>query len=134
MPYFSERSLEILETLHPDLQKIAHRTIKRIDFSVTEGHRTKEEHQKKLDHKPKPLTQVSWEESKHSLTPSKAGHFDPYPIDYSDRDSYHFLAGIILATGWEMGILIRWGGDWNMNWSVRDNNFDDLAHYEIIGD
>jgi hypothetical protein len=31
-----------------------------------------------------------------------------------------------------MGIKIRWGGDWNGDWKVKDNHFDDLPHFELI--
>ena len=30
-----------------------------------------------------------------------------------------------------MGINLRWGGDWNQNWEVNDNKFDDFPHFEI---
>ena len=30
-----------------------------------------------------------------------------------------------------MGLKIRWGGDWDMDTQVKDNNFDDLPHFEI---
>jgi hypothetical protein len=30
-----------------------------------------------------------------------------------------------------MGINLRWGGDWNMNFEVDDNQFDDFPHFEI---
>jgi hypothetical protein len=30
-----------------------------------------------------------------------------------------------------MGIKIRWGGDWDMDTETKDNNFDDLVHFEI---
>ncbi|KKK66847.1 hypothetical protein LCGC14_2959950, partial [marine sediment metagenome] len=26
-----------------------------------------------------------------------------------------------------------WGGDWDLDWNVRDNVFDDLGHFELIG-
>ena len=28
---------------------------------------------------------------------------------------------------------IRWGGDWDSDGEIKDNNFDDLVHIEIIG-
>ena len=29
-------------------------------------------------------------------------------------------------------IKLRWGGDWNMNFEVDDNKFDDFPHFELI--
>jgi hypothetical protein len=31
-----------------------------------------------------------------------------------------------------MGIELRWGGDWSMDFEVKDNRFDDLVHFEIV--
>jgi hypothetical protein len=37
-----------------------------------------------------------------------------------------------------MGVKIRWGGDWNASSqfkgqrTTKDNNFDDLVHFEIL--
>ena len=42
MPAFSKKSRAMLEQVHPDLQKVMEEAIKIIDFSITEGARTKE--------------------------------------------------------------------------------------------
>ena len=42
MPAFSKKSLRMLQQFHPDLQKVMMEAIKIIDFSITEGARTKE--------------------------------------------------------------------------------------------
>ncbi len=44
------------------------------------------------------------------------------------------FAGYVLATAKAMGIDLRWGGDWSMDFEVRDNQFDDLVHFEIVGE
>jgi hypothetical protein len=31
-----------------------------------------------------------------------------------------------------MEINVRWGGDWNKNFEVDDNMFDDFPHFELI--
>jgi peptidoglycan LD-endopeptidase CwlK len=31
-------------------------------------------------------------------------------------------------------VTLRWGGDWSMDFEVRDNQFDDLVHFEIVGE
>jgi hypothetical protein len=31
-----------------------------------------------------------------------------------------------------MGIGIRYGGDWNNDFNLTNNNFDDLGHIELI--
>jgi hypothetical protein len=30
-----------------------------------------------------------------------------------------------------MGINLRWGGDWDQDWEVKDNKFDDFPHFEL---
>ena len=30
-----------------------------------------------------------------------------------------------------MGITLRWGGDWDRDFQVNDNKFDDFPHFEI---
>ena len=30
-----------------------------------------------------------------------------------------------------LGLNIRWGGDWDMDFQVMDNRFDDFPHFEI---
>ena len=37
----------------------------------------------------------------------------------------------VLATGRSMGINIRWGGDWNSDFRINDQTFDDLCHFEL---
>jgi peptidoglycan L-alanyl-D-glutamate endopeptidase CwlK len=27
---------------------------------------------------------------------------------------------------------LRWGGDWDMDTKVSDNDFDDLVHFELV--
>ena len=31
-----------------------------------------------------------------------------------------------------LDIKLRWGGDWDMDWEVGDNRFNDLVHFELI--
>jgi hypothetical protein len=30
-----------------------------------------------------------------------------------------------------MGIELRWGGDWDQDFEVKDNRFDDFPHFEL---
>jgi len=64
--------------------------------------------------------------------PSLAVNAAPYPIDWENRERATLFAGYVLGVADEMGIKLRWGGDWNMNFETADNNFDDLWHFELI--
>jgi peptidoglycan L-alanyl-D-glutamate endopeptidase CwlK len=55
--------------------------------------------------------------------PSMAIDVAPYPIDWSDFEKFHELAGFIKATAIEHGIHIKWGGDWK--------SFQDMPHWEL---
>ena len=48
------------------------------------------------------------------------------------RCQFHYFAGLVVGTAHSMGVNIRWGGDWDRDHSVSDNNFDDLPHFELV--
>ena len=102
------------------------------DLSITDSHRTLEEHEALPDG----ATQVSWEDSKHSTFPSMAGHLDPYPINYDDWLRYYVLAGVVMAAARDLSMLdrVRWGGDWDRDLNLAEESFRDLAHWELIDD
>jgi len=49
----------------------------------------------------------------------------------NDRERFTYFAGYVVGIAYQMGLKIRWGGDWDMDTQVKDNNFDDLPHFEI---
>jgi peptidoglycan L-alanyl-D-glutamate endopeptidase CwlK len=134
MPKFSEKSLNILKTIHPDLQKILNEAINYIDFTIVSGYRTPEE-QLKLYNEGKSKLKFS----KHNINPSLAVDIQPYPIDLNlvnkndpkEIAKFYFLAGYIKSIADRMGIKIRWGGDWNRNLDFKDETFTDLYHFEL---
>ena len=128
MAKFGKRSKERLATCHPDLQKVFNEVIKHVDCSVLEGMRN-EERQNKLYEEGK--TKVYWPNGRHNAKPSKAADVVPYPIDWDDRERFHLFAGFVIGIAKSMGITLRWGGDWDQDWTVMDNKFDDFPHFEI---
>jgi len=129
MPYFGKRSKKHLETCDKRLQKVLNEVIKHVDCSVIEGHRSGER-QNKLYEEGK--TKVKYPNGRHNANPSRAVDVVPYPIDWNDRERFHLFAGFVLGIAQSMEIKLRWGGDWNMNFEVDDNNFDDFPHFELI--
>ena len=81
-------------------------------------------------------TKVKWPNSKHNvLEPadlSRAVDMAPYPIDWEDRERFHYFAGHVMGIAATMGGQLRWGGDWDEDTEVDDNSFDDLPHYELV--
>lgn len=138
MYIYGPRSLEVLETLHPELQLLCGALIALKDISLIEGRRS-DERQEELYRLGK--TKVRAGGSKHNLNPSEAVDQIPYPFsqaDWRDRDRFHLHAGFVLGVAellYARGVMtrkIRWGGDWDKDWETSDNEFDDFPHVELI--
>ena len=129
MPKFGKSSRKRLATCHEDLQKVFNEVIKKVDCSVLEGYRN-EARQNKLYKEGK--TKVHYPKGRHNSKPSRAVDITPYPVDWDDRERQTLFAGFVLGLARGMGISLRWGGDWNRNWQVKDNNFDDFPHFELV--
>lgn len=125
MSKFSQKSLDRLEGVDDRLRALAFKAVQVQDLTVLEGVRSMEK-QKQLfrDGKSKTL------DSKHLS--GKAIDIAPYPIDWQDRERFYHLAGIIKGIAYELGIKIRWGGDWDSDNDFKDQTFDDLVHFEVI--
>ena len=129
MPRFGKRSRERLATCDERLQRVFNEVINYVDCSVLEGHRG-EERQEKLFKDGK--TKVHYPDGRHNASPSRAVDVVPYPVDWDDRERFHLFAGFVLGIAYSMDISLRWGGDWNQNFEVDDNQFDDFPHFELI--
>lgn len=129
MPKFGKKSLEKLNTCDKRLQLVLNEVIKTVDCSVLEGHRG-EQRQNKLYDEGK--TKLKFPNGRHNASPSRAVDVVPYPIDWEDRERFHLFAGFVLGIAKQLGVNLRWGGDWNINWFVDDNNFDDFPHFELV--
>ena len=128
MPRFGKRSKQRLSTCDERLQEVFNEVIKYVDCSVLEGHRGKER-QNQLYKEGK--TKVTYPKGRHNASPSLAVDVAPYPIDWNDRERFTLFAGFVIGMANRMGYTLRWGGDWNMNFEVNDNKFDDFPHFEI---
>tara|TARA_R110002012_G_scaffold122078_1_gene271927 strand:+ start:15866 stop:16261 length:396 start_codon:yes stop_codon:yes gene_type:complete len=128
MPRFGKKSKERLSTCDDRLQKVFNEVIKYVDCSILEGHRS-EKRQNKLYKEGK--TKVMYPKGRHNASPSLAVDVAPYPIDWDDRERFTLFAGFVIGVASGMDITLRWGGDWNMNFEVNDNKFDDFPHFEV---
>ena len=129
MAKFGKKSRENLSTCHEDLQRLFNEVIKYVDCSILEGHR-EERRQEQLYAEGK--TKVHYPMGRHNSKPSRAVDVSPWPIDWADRERQTLFAGFVLGMANRMGIDVRWGGDWNMNFKVKDNKFDDFPHFELV--
>ena len=124
MAHFGKRSRERLKGVDIKLQHILRQLIKIMDVTIIEGLRT-QERQDELVKKGGSKTRFS----KH--IEGRAVDVAPYPIDWEDRERFHYMGGMLRGIAHEMGVKIRWGGDWDSDGEIKDNSFDDLVHVEI---
>lgn len=129
MPSFGTRSKMQLGSCHSDLQKLFEEVIKHYDCTILEGHRT-EDRQNELYSQGK--SKVKFPDSKHNSFPSMAVDVVPYPIDWDDTRRFYMFVGIVRGIASQLGINIRCGADWDGDLEVKDQNFHDLPHFELI--
>ncbi len=123
---FGKRSKERLKGVKPELVNVLNELVKIMDVTVIEGLRT-EERQKELVASGASKTKYS----KH--LEGKAVDLAPYPIDWKDRDRFHYMGGMIRGIAKQLNVNVRWGGDWDGDGETKDNGFDDLVHVELKG-
>lgn len=131
MPSFGTASRKRLDTCHADLQDICELVIVNYDFTVLEGFRSNSR-QDDLFRQGK--SKLRGGESKHNHNPSLAVDIAPYPIDWDDTGRFYLLAGFMFQTASQLGVQLRWGGDWDRDWIHSDQTWFDLPHFEIHGD
>ena len=144
---FSKKSKENLLTADKQLQILFNEVIKYIDCTVLYGNRSKKE-QFSLYKQGRELINGKWVKTKkvptvtncdgikklsnHNYLPSRAVDVVPYPINWKDIEKFYYFAGIVKGIAFVKGINIRWGGDWDNDNDLHDQNFYDLAHFEIV--
>lgn len=126
---YSKASQAKLGTCHDSLQLVFAEVIRHVDCTVLEGFRP-EQVQNELFRSGK--SQLMWPAGKHNQSPSLAIDVAPYPIQWKDRERFTLFAGFVLGIAAAKGVTLRWGGDWNRNFQVNENNFDDLVHFELV--
>ena len=128
MPKFGRTSRKRLKTCDEDLIFLFEEVVKYFDCSVLEGHRGKRLQNKYFKEN---KSKLKFPDGNHNKKLSTAIDVVPYPIDWSDRERMTYFAGFVKGIAMMLGIPIRWGGDWNSNNDLKDNNFDDLPHFEL---
>ncbi len=129
MPRFGKTSNIRLNEAHPDLQRLFREVVKSWDCSILCGHRNERDQTEAFD---AGNSSVEFPNSKHNAIPSRAVDVAPYPIDWNDLGRFYMFAGYVLRTAEEMGIRIRYGGDWDGDKKTTDQTFNDLPHFELL--
>jgi len=134
MPKFGKTSAARLATCHPDLQSLFNEVVKNYDCSVLQGERTKEEQDEYFR---TGRSKVQYPNSKHNSSPSMAVDVAPYfknapHIRWEDKAKFYHFAGYVQCMADQLGIKIRFGGNWDMDDEFHDQSFHDLPHYELV--
>jgi hypothetical protein len=129
MPKFGSKSTENLLTCHTKLIEVFNEVIKHVDCSVLQGHRGEEEQNKYFN---EGKSKVPYPKGRHNSVPSRAVDVTPYPVDWDDRERQTLFAGFVIGIALARGIKLRWGGDWDSDFKVQDNRFDDFPHFELV--
>ena len=151
---YGKGSTAVYNTLHPVLQELCGRVIKKRDISLLVGHRGKEEQNLAFSRN---VSTKQWPDSKHNHYPSMAVDAAPYPIpdewgdldgqtlkardlNWKERVKFYEMCASFEDSWHEMCDLdsslsskykLRFGKDWNGDGDYRDQSFDDLPHIEL---
>lgn len=139
MPKFSQSSFSRLSTCHIELQTLFYEVIRTYDCSVLQGFRNEaDQHAAFLSG----ASKLDWPNGKHNANPSMAVDVVPYPINLSNDKmnlcNIYYFCGFVLGIAQrlkdegKMTYSVRWGGDWNGDHHIGEQNFNDLPHFELV--
>jgi hypothetical protein len=137
MPKFGTVSSKNLATCDERLQKLFNEVVRHFDCTVVEGHRSVARQQALFAQgRTAPgaiVTQLDGvnKKGKHNYSPSKAVDVVPYPVNWNDHERMTYFAGFVKGIAAQMGLTVRWGGDWDGDTETSDENFRDLPHFEV---
>lgn len=140
MPDFSQKSLDILATCEEPLQMLMKAVVRRFDCTILDGSRTEEEQRQNVA---KGVSKTM--ASKHLVSLdhplSRAVDAAPWPLRWpkptgpdvkKELAVYYYFGGYVLGTADMLGIKIVWGGDWDSDRDIHEQDFDDLVHFELV--
>jgi peptidoglycan L-alanyl-D-glutamate endopeptidase CwlK len=134
---WGNRSKIYLKSTHFDLVRVLNLALSwsPVDFKITESHRSAER-QKALFDQGRSKIDGFHKKGKHNYNPSKAVDIaicvPRKPKLAYDLCNLSMVAGFIIAAGKQLGVEIRWGGNWDGDGEIlTDQSFDDLCHFEL---
>lgn len=127
MSRFSQKSLAELATCHPKLQKVFNEVIKHFKCTVLCGYRGKVAQNTAYK---EGTSKLRYPQSPHNKKPSLGVDVAPHPLNWKEINRFYYFGGFVRGIASQMGIPIRWGGDWNSDTQIQDQKFNDLVHFE----
>ena len=137
MPAKNIENYDLLKDVHPKVRYVVERASRYMPCRVLEGKRTVERQQKLIYAGQSKIKNAS--KAPHvlghavDLAPlTKHGQFDGWGNDPKELAMFYSLQAILRVVATDMGYKPRVGSDWDMDWSFKDQSFDDLVHFELI--
>lgn len=148
MVVYSERSQKCFDELDPRLQRVLLyiKDVLQIDHAIIQGYRGEEDQNAAFA---SGASQLRYPQSKHNRIPAAAVDVIPYirlsfakggvhwhnedPLvkEAYYRDMVRLATIIQLVARLIFNLELRWGGDWDRDWTISDNKFNDFPHLEI---
>jgi peptidoglycan LD-endopeptidase CwlK len=117
-------------SLHEKLKRLMDAVAVDTDIMILEGFRDEATQHKYFT---QGASKVDWPNGKHNTFPSHAVDIAPCPLNWYDKPAFVALSRKVMEKAKELGIPIRWGGDWDGDGDMKDQKFNDLVHYELEG-
>ena len=115
MPSFGKRSAKRLNSCHVDLIRLFERVVEEYDCTIMTGHRGRKPQNAAFD---AGNSKLRFPDGKHNALPSMAVDAAPYPVNWDNMKRFYHFAGYVLGIAKEMGLIIRWGGDWDRDYVI----------------
>lgn len=128
MAKFSAKSRDALATCDKRLEELFLLVVDKYDCKILVGHRSRLKQNRAFK---RGASTKEWPNGRHNSSPSLAVDVAPYPVDWKNTKRFYHFAGYVQGKAAEMGIKIRWGGDWDRDFDLDDQDFMDLIHFEI---
>lgn len=134
MAYFGKTSKKRLAECDCSLVDLFFAVIEHYNCTILTGHRDRKAQNKAVaDGKSK----LKYPKSKHNKKPSRAVDVAPWfskkpHVRWWDTKSFYHFGGLVSGVAAELGINIRWGGNWDMDDELYDQDFMDLIHFELL--
>ena len=135
MPAFGRRSEQRLITCHESLRLLFRTVVQARDCAIVCGRRGRDEQERAFD---QGLSQLHYPDSNHNAEePELSRAVDVAPwiaggIPWRDGKAFIYFAGYVSRVADELGIPVRWGGDWDGDLALDDQRLNDYPHFELV--
>jgi peptidoglycan L-alanyl-D-glutamate endopeptidase CwlK len=127
---YGEHSLKQMDKLHPVLKILFTAVLSRYDHTAIESHRGEKKQNEYFD---AGASMVKFPDGMHNKSPSLALDAAPFIRNtYSTNTTECAVFGArVMIIAKELGIPIRWGGDWDGDDDLKEHKLKDYWHFEL---